>query len=137
MKKTIGILTASVLLAASAHAQLGQVVGPSATPSMARAFSQSNTPWTSSASKGADGVTVTQYVNTQGVVFAVAWDGPVKPDLKQLLGSYFSVSPNSNPIGNVSAQNQGDLVVFSSGAMPHFSGYAYLKSQMPAGFTFK
>jgi hypothetical protein len=119
-----------------AHAQLGQVVQGSDAAAVAHAMRQSTTPWTSTVSKDANGVTITQYVNTQGVVFAVTWNGPVKPDLQQLLGSYFSSNGKVNPIGNVSDQSQGDLVVVSSGAMPHFTGYAYLKSDTPAGFTF-
>ena len=136
MKKTLVTLGACVAFAAAAHAQLGQTVQNASSPAMARAFAQSSVPWMSASSKDANGVAITQYVNQQGVVFAVSWNGPVKPNLKALLGSYFSVDKSANPLGHVAARTQGDLVVYSSGSMPHFEGYAYLKSDVPAGFTF-
>src|SRR6185437_11013648 len=37
-----------------------------------------------------DGLTVHEYVTRQGQVFAITWQGPFKPDLRQLLGDYFS-----------------------------------------------
>lgn len=37
-----------------------------------------------------EGISVKEYENTQGKVFAVLWRGPVKPDLEALLGSYNS-----------------------------------------------
>src|SRR5215469_15886800 len=36
------------------------------------------------------GTLVREYVSPNGTVFAVSWTGPAKPDLQQLLGSYFS-----------------------------------------------
>ncbi len=136
MKIIAGIFVATLLLAGTAHAQLGQVLTPSAMPGTAQSFRQVDAAWTSLASTQADGVVVTQYVNAQDVVFAISWDGPIKPDLRQLLGSYFRVDATLNPIGNVSEQASGDLVVVSRGSMPHFQGHAYLASDMPAGFTF-
>jgi len=35
-----------------------------------------------------DSTLVREYVSTSGIVFAVAWNGLVHPDLTQLLGSY-------------------------------------------------
>src|SRR5580704_12594360 len=35
------------------------------------------------------GVAVKEYVSTSGKVFAVTWQGPIHPDLRQLLGTYF------------------------------------------------
>ncbi|MDR1709855.1 MAG: DUF2844 domain-containing protein, partial [Candidatus Accumulibacter sp.] len=35
------------------------------------------------------GTLVREYVSAKGIVFAVAWQGPFLPDLKQLLGQYF------------------------------------------------
>ena len=32
---------------------------------------------------------IKEYTNAKGVVFAVTWRGPFKPDLHQLLGDYF------------------------------------------------
>ena len=36
----------------------------------------------------ADAITVREYVTLSGVVFGVAWNGYVHPDLLQLLGNY-------------------------------------------------
>ena len=81
-------------------------------------------------------VAVKTYVNTAGVVFAISWHGPVKPDLQALLGQYFPAATAHPSLGGVSVVQSGDLVVYSSGFMRNFSGYAYLKSQTPAGFKF-
>lgn len=81
-------------------------------------------------------VKVKTYVNAAGVVFAVSWQGPIKPDLQALLGKYFPAVTAHPSLGGVSIVQSGDLVVYSSGFMRNFSGYAYLKSQTPAGFKF-
>lgn len=39
--------------------------------------------------KAPTGVVVREYVSLAGKVFAVSWQGPVRPDLRQLLGTYF------------------------------------------------
>src|SRR5262245_60262961 len=39
--------------------------------------------------QSASGVVVREYVSPAGRVFAVAWQGPWHPDLRQLLGPYF------------------------------------------------
>ena len=36
-----------------------------------------------------NGVTVRQYVDAAGLVFGVAWEGPVLPDFERLLGASF------------------------------------------------
>jgi hypothetical protein len=119
-----------LLCAASpAFAQLGAKLSLSG----ASALSQAAGPWSSTTQTTENGISITQYVNTAGVVFAVSWNGPAKPDLKSLLGTYFKQLPPS-ATAQVAAASEGDLVVFSSGAMPHFRGYAYLKSQTPSGF---
>ena len=35
------------------------------------------------------GVIIKEFVSTTGTVFAVTWQGPLMPNLKQLLGQYF------------------------------------------------
>jgi hypothetical protein len=85
------------------------------------------------------GVTVTEYMNGAGTVFGLAWHGPVKPDLRQLLGGYFSrylASAGAGSGGLASAQAVGnDLVVRSAGSMQGFVGTAYVPSLVPAGFS--
>jgi hypothetical protein len=36
-----------------------------------------------------DAIVLREYITSTGVVFAVAWNGLIHPDLKRLLGSYF------------------------------------------------
>ena len=88
-----------------------------------------------------DGVSVREYLSPSGKVFAVAWQGPYAPNLKQLLGSYSAqfeqaVQASNRPTrrGPVTVQ-QSNLVVQLSGHMGAFSGRAYLTDQLPAGVT--
>ena len=85
------------------------------------------------------GATVREYVSPSGVVFAIAWQGPTMPDLRQLLGTRFAeyvdaVAAARKARGPVSIQLP-DLVVQSGGHMRAFSGRAYLPAAMPAGIT--
>jgi hypothetical protein len=82
------------------------------------------------------GTVVREYVSPQGQVFAVTWKGPFKPDLRQLLGSYFdryAQSPARVRGGHAGAGlSQPDLVVQSSGHPRAFTGRAYLPAMLPA-----
>ena len=86
------------------------------------------------------GTVVRQYVSTAGVVFAVTWSGPFKPDLRQLLGPHFDTM-NARQAGQALAghrfvsQHESDLVVESGGHMRSFEGRAYLPSALPAGIV--
>jgi hypothetical protein len=86
------------------------------------------------------GTVVRQYVSAAGVVFGVAWSGPFKPDLRQLMGQYFDTM-NARQSEHVSAghpfisQQNADLVVESSGRPRNFFGHAYLPSAIPAGVS--
>ena len=84
------------------------------------------------------GVTVTEYANADGVVFAVTWKGPFKPDLQQLLGSYFSpyvsAARTQTQQLNLSLVTGSDIVVHSAGRMRGFLGVAWVPSLVPAGF---
>ncbi|OIQ80828.1 hypothetical protein GALL_374140 [mine drainage metagenome] len=86
-----------------------------------------------------EGVTVTEYINGKGVVFAIAWHGPVKPNLQRLLGQYFQdyIRAATAKSGSLSAANTTgtDIVVNSAGAMQAFLGMAYVPSLMPSGFS--
>jgi hypothetical protein len=83
------------------------------------------------------GTAVREYVSPQGTVFAVAWKGPLKPDLRQLLGDYFDRyvqdAPNSHGSHAASRVVQPDFVVHSMGHMRAFTGRAYLPLALPAG----
>ncbi|MDM0113669.1 DUF2844 domain-containing protein [Variovorax sp. J22R133] len=70
-------------------------------------------------------------------VFAVAWQGPFLPDLKQVLGEHFDEMVKASSGANagrssLSVQTPG-LVVHSVGRMRAYSGQAWLPGQMPQG----
>jgi len=85
------------------------------------------------------GTTVREYVATNGRVFGVAWNGPVMPNLRQVLGSYFDTfTQSSNVTKNGHSHlmvREADLVVHSTGHMRAFHGNAYVPSMLPEGVT--
>lgn len=89
--------------------------------------------------QSATGTTVREYVSSSGDVFAVAWDGPAMPDLRQVLGDYFASYQSAVEASRATrrargplAIDTGDFVIQVSGHMRSFSGRAYLKRLMPA-----
>lgn len=85
------------------------------------------------------GTAVREYVAPSGKVFAVVWEGPVLPDLQQLLGNYF---PQYFAVANSGKAGRGpltieqpDLVVQSSGRMRAFFGKAYVPQLLPQGVS--
>ena len=85
------------------------------------------------------GTVIREYATPAGKVFAVTWQGPMPPDLRQLFGNYFeryksAAAARPRP-GNHRQLNitQSDLVVQASGHMRAFQGLAYLPLLVPAG----
>jgi hypothetical protein len=84
------------------------------------------------------GTAVREYVSPSGKVFAVAWQGPWLPDLRQILGSYFetyekaAARNNRERRGPLLIEEPG-LVVHLGGHMRAFVGRAYLPQMMPEG----
>jgi hypothetical protein len=85
------------------------------------------------------GLVIREYLTRSGTVFAVTWQGPVLPDLPQLLAGYFARYDDAlkqRPQAGTQAQvhvAQQELVVQSAGHMRAFSGRAYLPQLVPAG----
>jgi len=83
------------------------------------------------------GTVMREFVGPNGNVFAVAWQGPSRPDLRQALGQYFDAyasAPRSKMADRRHVQiQQGDLVVQAGGHMRALSGRAYLLSAIPSG----
>lgn len=81
------------------------------------------------------GTTVREFVSPTGTVFGVAWQGPFKPDMRQLLGPYFDqyvqAIQNKRPRHGAVSIRQPGLVVESGGHMRSFSGRAYLPGMTP------
>jgi hypothetical protein len=100
----------------------------------------SNNSYTLHEIQASNGVTVKEYVSTSGKVFAVTWQGPIHPDLRQLLGTYFDAFTQAEQAqraqrrgrGPVQIQEPG-LVVQVAGHMRAFSGKAYVPQMLPAG----
>ncbi len=89
----------------------------------------------------ANGVVAREFIGASGVVFAVTWHGPARPDLRQLLGSYFNTlqADNAPRAGRRTraplAVNRSDFVVESGGHSGAFWGVAFLPKMAPAGFS--
>jgi hypothetical protein len=83
------------------------------------------------------GTVLREFVAPNGNVFAVAWTGPTRPDLRQALGQYFDAyvsAPRAKYSDRRHVQiQQGDLVVQAGGHMRALSGRAYLVSAIPGG----
>lgn len=85
--------------------------------------------------------TIKEYVNSAGVVYAVSWNGPGKPDLRSLLGSHFatfqkdSTSTRRRGVRSVPRVNRSDLEVVTGGHPGSFWGIAWLPQAAPAGFN--
>ncbi len=85
------------------------------------------------------GTLVREYAGSDGVVFAVAWNGPFMPDLRQMLGRYFDAYAAAAKAKHADHHHlqiqQSDLVVQSSGHMRAFNGRAYLPQAIPGGVS--
>lgn len=84
------------------------------------------------------GTLVREYI-VRGKVFAIAWGGPVLPDLRRLLGAYFEPYVNS-PQGRATGHHHQrvvatrEWVVQSAGHQGGFVGRAWLSTELPSGF---
>ena len=87
------------------------------------------------------GTVIHEYLSRAGKVFAVSWQGPLPPDLRQLFGDYFepfssAASAQSRPGGHRQVSIvQPDFVVQASGHLRAFQGKAYVPSLVPAGVS--
>jgi hypothetical protein len=84
-----------------------------------------------------EGVKVREYAARGGPVFAVAWDGPVTPDLKQLLGAHYQRFQSellAHRTGHhVLAIRTPDLVATVTRFQRTGSGHVYLPALVPSG----
>ena len=83
------------------------------------------------------GTVLREFAAPDGIVFAVAWNGPSMPDLRQTLGAYFNAfaAAAKAPHGghHMLQVQQDQFVMQSSGHMRAFTGRAYLPQALPAG----
>ncbi len=86
-------------------------------------------------------VTVREYISPSGVVFGVAWNGLVRPDLAQLLGSYAAeyrqtLRQTPRARGRRSLRIKTDnIVVEEWGHMRNLRGHAYVPALLPPGVS--
>jgi Protein of unknown function (DUF2844) len=83
------------------------------------------------------GTVLREFAGSDGKVFAVAWNGPNIPNLRQAFGRYFDTyvtAAKAKHAGHTHLQiQQSDLVVQSNGHMRAFVGRAYLPQAVPSG----
>jgi hypothetical protein len=88
-----------------------------------------------------DATTVREFVSSAGIVFAIAWNGNVHPDLSQLLGTY---SAEYEAASKKTQRTQGrrhrrlttgNIVVETWGHMRNLRGRAYVPGLVPAGVS--
>jgi hypothetical protein len=90
--------------------------------------------------RAASGTTVREFVSQAGTVFAVAWQGPSIPDLRQVLGMYFApyaqaaLAAQRKRAGHGPQKIEENGLVVEQGGHPRaFAGRAYVTQFVPAG----
>lgn len=107
----------------------------------ARLKSTNTSTYTESDLTGDGGAITREFTNGVGTVFAVAWSGPVRPDLKQLFGDYFPRFQADNASSGRFRRHRPlrsddlDFVVRTGGHPGAMWGYAYLPQHVPQGFS--
>jgi len=88
-----------------------------------------------------DATTVREYLDLSGVVFAVAWNGMVHPDLTTILGSYAGEfkdakrkMPRQHGLKRSKVQSSR-VIVETWGHMGNLQGRAYLPALLPEGVS--
>ena len=87
------------------------------------------------------GMRVREYVNRNGVVFAVSWSGPVLPDLQRLLGTHYVEYTTALAALNHPGLRRSvrvalpGLIVESGGHLRAYAGRARLPALIPAGVS--
>lgn len=88
------------------------------------------------------GTVTRQLTRADGTVFAVSWQGPMRPNLNQLFGAgYYKRFQNDNaPVGRTRMRRaltstHSDFVVRTGGHSGAFWGFAFLPQAAPAGFS--
>lgn len=91
-----------------------------------------------------NGVVVREYASPAGNVFGVSWQGPTRPNLRQLLGPYFDTYIKAIPPKMMFRLVRGPFRIQAHGLIVEMAGHgrwligrAYLPAMMPAGVTAK
>ena len=88
-----------------------------------------------------DGSEVREFARADGMIFAVTWVGPARPDLRQALGPYFDELNAANPPRSGGGRHRpliadrADLMVRSGGHSGAFWGIAIVPALLPPGVS--
>jgi hypothetical protein len=138
------VLVSGVLLPSTLSASLGGTVSTVETDRVrmksALVGIDQRGPYTVHTIQSPTGTTIREYYGPNGRVFAVAWQGPWQPDLRQLFGDYFtrfqervqSARRTRTARGRV-AIDDGTLVVKIGGHLHAIAGVAYVPQLLPLG----
>jgi len=90
--------------------------------------------------RSASGTMIREYVNSSGTVFAVAWQGPWLPDLRQVLGDHFDHYQSSMRARQRARKTRGSIAIDEPGLVAQvsghpraFSGRVYVPALLPQG----
>lgn len=85
------------------------------------------------------GTIVTEYLNASGAVYAVTWSGPSLPNLRQVLGNFFTNYQSAARMPMVRHRvvrlDSPDVVIESTGKMRAFVGRAWVPALLPSGVS--
>jgi len=88
-----------------------------------------------------DAVSIREYVSPAGIIFGIAWNGLIHPDLTPLLGSYAgdyqkALTRSTRKPGRRFRQiRTNNIVVEKWGHMRNLQGRAYVPGLIPQGVT--
>jgi len=84
-------------------------------------------------------LTVREFADASGTVFALAWTGMARPDLSALLGAHYgayrSAAAQESPVRGPRTVNAGTAVVQTWGHGRSLGGRAWLPALLPAGVS--
>lgn len=144
LRRFAPLLMSTACLASAAHADLGGSVSGVRADSArmnARMTSISQSGYTRHELTRGNGGMVREFTNAAGQVFAVTWSGPGKPDLRAVLGSYFTALQNNatgrrmHGFRQPQQVAQTDLQIQTGGHMGWFQGMAFIPSLAPKGVS--
>jgi hypothetical protein len=137
---SFGLLLAAAMACSNARAALGGKSDAIQTERLhmkATLLNLQSTNFTIHELQTTTGITIREYANVAGVIFAIHWQGPTKPDLQQLLGNYFAAYRAAARTAGATHRHARielpTLQVTETAQMRLFAGTAYDPTLMPAG----
>jgi len=138
-KRNIFVLTIAFFASVSCFAALGgdvsSVEADQAHMRAQRKVTQTNA-YSVHEMQAESGTVVREFVSPEGKVFGVSFAGPTRPDLKQLLGSYYDEyaqnAPTKRSFHPVTIETPNMVVQFG-GHVRALTGRAYVPGMVPQG----